>query len=221
MPTLLFSFMCILAESQQFRRSGFCNPNNHDVDADDPISFSYGLNGLIFPAEIAVPEFRSTTYNFTEQSIYGEIDDNDKQLKRICKFHDHFGESVFYLLYHPSTIPFQRTLPVVEYYSIDSPTLGPRVVRTNAVESVLMDSSRPRKSPNFKEIEVASGDDYWRFETWTADLLLSCQVGRQYSSEDEELINRIITRRSGPIGAVIRINISLSKRKRIEGWGTY
>ena len=192
-------------------------PENHIVDADNPISFAYGLNKLLFPPEISVPEFRSTTYTFTEQSIYGEITHNDKQLKRICEFHDHFEESVFYLLYHPANLPFQCTIPAVEFHSISFPPLGPRVVRTNAVESVLIDGSRSRSSPNFKEVKIASGDDYWNLETWAAELLLRCHVGRQYSIEDEELlINRMITRRSGPIGAAIRINISLAHRIRTE-----
>ena len=185
-------------------------PENLDVDADDPVAFSYGLNGLIRPSETATPTFRRTTYNFSEESVYGAIDYDDDQLERIEEFHKKFGESVFYLLYHPPELPFERTLPAVGYQSVRLPPLGPRVVRSSAVGNVLDKPSRPKRSPSFREIKLSANSDNWRLEAWTADLLLRCKVGRQYTRDDQELITRLIERRTGPIGAAIRINVVLS-----------
>ena len=184
-------------------------PENHNVDADDPIAFEYGLNGLIDPPETITSQFRKATYDFTEQSIYGALSHDDDQLKRIDEFHEKFGESVFYLLYHPPEIPFQHTLPTVSYHSVQFPLLGPRVVRSATIRNVLDDSSGPRRSPSFKEIQSSSGNDYWRLEMWAADLLLRCKLGRQYSKPDYDLIEQLINRRASPIGAAIRINIGL------------
>ncbi len=185
-------------------------PENLDVDADDPVAFGYGLNGLINPPETATPTFRRTTYKFTEQSIYGAIAPDDEQLERIEEFQKKFGESVFYLLYHPPELPFERTLPTVDYHSIRLPRLGPRVVRSAAVGNVLDNPLRPKRSPNYREIQLSANSDNWRLEAWAADLLLRCKVGRQYTKEDQELITRLIERRTGPIGAAIRINVVLS-----------
>lgn len=186
-------------------------PENYDVDADDPVGFMYGLNGLLDPPEVAKPPLRRTTYRFSEDSIYGAISQHDEQLKRIHEFHEKFGESVFYLLYHPPEIPFERTLPAVSYHSIALPPLGPRVVRSSAIGAILEEKSRTERSPSFSEIRRSSSDENWRLETWTAELLLRCTVGRQYSKADHELIDRLIQRRTGPIGAAIRINIQLSE----------
>ncbi len=134
-------------------------PENHDVDADDPVAFGYGLNGLLDPLETTAPQYRRTTFKFTEQSIYGAIKHDDEQLKRIDEFHDAFGESVFYLLYHPPELPFECTLPAVNYHSVHLPPLGPRVVRSSAIGSVLDDASRPNISPIFKEVHAVSGDE--------------------------------------------------------------
>ena len=185
-------------------------PENHDVDADDPVAFGYGLTGLLDPLETTAPQYRRTTFTFSKQSIYGAIKHDDEQLKRINAFHDEFGESVFYLLYHPPELPFECTLPAVAYHSVQLPPLGPRVVRSGAIGSVLNDTSKTASSPSFNEIQVVSGDQNWRLETWTAELLLRCKLGRQYSKSDHDLIERLIYRRTGPIGAAIRINITLA-----------
>lgn len=185
-------------------------PENLDVDADDPITFGYGLNGLIDPPETATPTFRRTTFKFSEQSVYGAIGPNDKQLERIEAFQEKFGESVFYLLYHPPELPFECTLPAVGYHLVRLPPLGPRVVRSTAVGNVLDDHSRPKRSPSFREIQLSASSDNWRLETWTADLLLRCKVGRQYTKKDQELVTQLVERGTGPIGAAIRINVALS-----------
>ena len=184
-------------------------PDNLDVDADDPIGFLYGLNGLLDSPELITPPLRPTVYKFTDNSIYGAITSNDEQLKRIHEFHEEFGESVFYLLYHPHEIPFEHTLPATSYHAVSFPPLGPRVVRTRAIEGALDHASVAKRSPSFKEICFTSGNDNWRLEIWASDLLLRCKVGRQYSSEDQELITQLVRRRTGPIGAAIRINIDL------------
>ena len=184
-------------------------PENSDVDADDPVEFFYGLNGLLDPPELTTPSLRPTTYKFTDNSIYGAISPNDEQLKRIHEFHEKFGESVFYLLYHPHEIPFEHTLPATSYHAVSFPPLGPRVVRTRAIEGVLDHASVSTRSPSFKDVRSSAGHDNWRLEIWAAELLLRCKLGRQYSSEDQELITRLVRRRTGPIGAAIRINIGL------------
>ena len=186
-------------------------PENYDVDADDPVGFMYGLNGLIDPPEVAIPPLRRTIYKFTEDSIYGAIDRHDEQLNRISEFHEKFGESIFYLLYHPPEIPFERTLPAVSNHSVAFPPLGPRVVRSSAIENILGEKTRTKSSPSFNEILHSSGDENWRLEIWTADLLLQCTVGRQYTKTDQQLIDRLVRRRTGPIGAAVRINIDLSE----------
>ena len=107
-----------------FLQSKRLYPENHDVDADDPVAFAYGLNGLLEPLETTAPHYRRTTFKFIEQSIYGAIRHGDEQLKRISEFHDKFGESVFYLLYHPPELPFECTLPAINYHSAAASSIG-------------------------------------------------------------------------------------------------
>lgn len=184
-------------------------PDNFDVDADDPISFRMGLNGLIEPKSGNTLSKLQRTFTFSDTSEYGAIDCPDEQLARIIEFHHQFGEAVFYLLYNPSEIPFETTLPATTYQKVMLSPEGCRVVRTSVIAAAVSTIGKSSKGPSIGSIKNIAGSEYWRLEHWVADLLLQCKVGRTYTSDDNELIERVIYRRSGPIGAAVRINIDL------------
>ncbi|MEP2758592.1 MAG: hypothetical protein ABJP66_05890, partial [Hyphomicrobiales bacterium] len=147
-------------------------PETFDVDEDDPISFHMGLNGLIEPSSGNTLSKLQRNYEFLDSSRYNAIHNPDDQLDRIKQFHDQFGETVFYLLYNPSIIPFQTKLPATTYQSVSMPPEGARVVRSESIEKALsQDGSGPR-GPSISSVKKSSGAEYWRLEHWVADLLL-------------------------------------------------
>lgn len=184
-------------------------PENYDVDEDDPISFWQGLNGLIEPHSGNSLSKLKRKYEFLPSSRYNAISNPDDQLERINEFHEQFDEAVFYLLYNPSIVPFQTTLPATTFQNVSMPPEGARVVRSTSIEQALTLESDGSKGPTISSVKKTSGNEYWRLENWVADLLLRCKVGRRYDASDADLINRLIYRRSGPIGAAIRVNIDL------------
>lgn len=184
-------------------------PENFDVDMDDPISFRMGLNGLLEPSSGNTLSKLSRQFKFEQTSEYGAISCPDDQLKRIENFHATFGEAVYYLLYNPSDVPFETNLPSTTYNNVSFPVEGARVVTVQAMADVISDIGKSSKGPSIGSIRQKAGTDYWRLEYWVADLLLKCKVGRTYTKNDNELIDRLIRRRTGPIGAAIRINIDL------------
>ncbi len=184
-------------------------PENFDVDDDDPISFSMGLNGLIEPSSGNSLSKLQRNYEFLDTSRYNAIRNPNEQLERIKEFHDQFDEAIYYLLYNPSTLPFKTSLPSTTYQSVSFPPEGARVVRSATIDQVLSINGTVQKGPTIGSIKKTARDEYWRLEHWVADLLLRCKVGRRYSMEDSELIERLVYRRSGPIGAAIRVNIDL------------
>ncbi len=184
-------------------------PENYDVDVDDPISFQQGLNGLIEPHSGNTLSKLQRKFEFLDTSQYGAISCPDDQLDRIEKFHKKFGEAIYYLLYNPSEVPFEVSLPATTYQVVNFPPEGARIVRTESISQAIAEIGKSSKGPSIGGIKKIAGDDYWRLENWVADLLLQCKVGRQYDADDKELIERLIYRRSGPIGAAIKINIDL------------
>jgi len=184
-------------------------PENCDVDVDDPLSFQMGLNGLIEPNSGNSLSKLKRKYEFLNTSRYNAISNPDDQLERIKKFHDKFGEAIFYLLYNPSEVPFQTALPSTTYQNVSFPPEGARVVRSTSIDQAISQKGNGSKGPTIGSIKTQAKDEYWRLEHWVADLLLRCKVGRRYGKEDSDLINRLVYRRSGPIGAAVRVNIDL------------
>lgn len=188
-------------------------PDNYDVDVDDPLGFRLGMNGLLQPDVSNALSLMNRQYKFQDTSTYAAIKCPDEQLERIDEFHKKFGEAVYYLMYNPSTVPFETKLPASNYQSVSFPVEGARVVTSQTVSDALPQDGKGFKGPSFGSIKRVADDEYWRLETWVADLLLRCKVGRPYSSADEELIESLIVRRSGPIGAAVRINVELPEDK--------
>ena len=185
-------------------------PENCDVDDVDPISFRLGLNGLIEPRSGNSLSKLQRNYEFLEESRYLAIRNPDKQLERIKKFHEQFEEAIYYLLYNPSEVPFQTSLPATTYQYVSFPPEGARVVRSASIDETLIKANEKNaKGPSIGAVKKTAGVEYWRLEYWVADLLMRCKVGRRYTQDDSELIEQLIYRRSGPIGAAIRINIDL------------
>lgn len=189
-------------------------PENFDMDEDDPILFRLGLSGLMEPNSGNSLSKLQRNYEFLNSSRYNAISNPDDQLDRIGQFHDQFGEAVFYLLYNPSCVPFSTRLPATAYQSVTMPPEGARVVRSRAIEKALSIGGGS-SGPSISSVKNSAGNEYWRLEHWVADLLLRCKVGRRYSKNDSDLIERLIYRRSGPIGAAIRINIDLPEGMEI------
>ena len=184
-------------------------PTNSDVDVDDPLTFKLGLNGLL-DAEVgrAFSQLRRD-YSFKDSSRFGAIVSDDPQLARIKEFHKRFGEAVFYLLYAPVEVPLDVRMPTSAYRKVLRAVEGARVVRAAAIEKAVKRAGSTRGGPTLKSVKRNAGAEYWRLEDWASNLLLRCKVGRQYTEADIDLINGVVVRRSGPIGAAIRINIDL------------
>ena len=191
-------------------------PENFDVDQRDPIRFMEGMNGLLQPFDRNTLSAFARKYEFTSKSTYGAIKQSDEQLERIIDFHDKFDNAVYYLLYNPSVIPFETEIPNAAYDVIASPEEGARVVTVETIAKSISQKTIGFRGPNLKSIKKIANKDYWRLETWVADLLLGCKVGRRYTKEDEELVGSLLVRRSGPISAAIRINIDLADFKGLD-----
>ncbi|MCY1172826.1 hypothetical protein D9M73_129700 [compost metagenome] len=86
--------------------------------------------------------------------------------------------------------------------------VGNRVVDADDVHRALSGLSEGA-SPSFDLLRSACGTRDWPLETWAADLLLTCQVGRQFDDNNDDRVRYFLERRSGPIGAALAASITL------------
>jgi hypothetical protein len=64
-------------------------------------------------------------------------------------------------------------------------------------------------SPTLKQIVEGGETSNWRLESWVADLVLACKLGRRFDESTQDKVSRLLERRTGPIGAAIAISIAL------------
>ena len=148
------------------------------------------------------------TFSFDEKCIYAAIQAGSDQINSIELLNKNFGKAVYYLLYNPHEIPFSVSYPLQERVRIDHPTIGCRVYDADHVHLALADFHKG-ESPSFATIKRAGTMSDWPMETWAADLLLTCRVGRQFNDAQDSDVRYFLERRSGPIGAALAASITL------------
>jgi hypothetical protein len=188
-------------------------PTVGDVQDDDPMGFYYGMNAFLRGEESPTSMILTKTFEFDDKSVYGQLRANSEQQSAIESFEQKFGSSVYYLLYNPPAVPLRVNYPIVAYRKIiRRPELGVRLAPAAKVHQMLntLTKGEPLKFRDFMSASSPNGG--WRLERWAADLLLSCREGRRFSSPDEGVVQQLLERRSGPIGAAMAVSIELPDR---------
>jgi hypothetical protein len=183
-------------------------PRNGDVDDDDPVGFAYGLNAFLRPHPTSPLGTARRRYEFDSACTYAAMKAGDKQVEVIDRFNRQFGDAIYYLFYNPPDLPATVHYPAVEVRHVSDPPLGCRVFTASEVHNVL-DTLTDGAAPTFGELEDEAEESNWRLEDWVADLLLRCKAGQQFDATNDELVRRLIERRSGPIAAAIKISVAL------------
>ena len=147
-------------------------------------------------------------FDFHDSCIYAALTAGSDQIEAIADFTKQFGQAIYYLLYNPPMLPACIRYPVTARQNIETPELGCRVFTVADIDRALAPLPQ-NTAPMFKQVSAIAPSSEWRLEHWAADLLLTCQVGRQFDGSDEALISNLLVRRSGPIGAAIAISIEL------------
>jgi hypothetical protein len=189
-----------------FLQSKRLYPKNNDVDDTDPVGFFYGMNAFLKRGEKSPLGTLHRMYDFDEQCIYGEIKAQSDQIKVISDFNKRFGTAVYYMLYNPPDLPCSVQYPVMARQSVSAPKIGCRVHSASDIHSAVAPLKKGA-APSYGMVAASTNSD-WRVEDWVSELL-SCKVGRQFDQTDDEMLRRLVVRRSGPIGAAILISIAL------------
>jgi hypothetical protein len=183
-------------------------PKNNDVLDEDPEGFRYGMNAFLNRDSRSPLAVLTREFVFDEKCVYGALKAGSEQIEAINSLNSQFGESVFYMFYNPSTIPLNIRYPVRSRRKLTKPKLGCRVFFSNEVHTVL-GKLKKGHSPTLEEIVEGGETSNWRLESWVADLVLACKLGRRFDESTQDKVSRLLERRTGPIGAAIAISIAL------------
>lgn len=205
----------LLAKKIGLLQSKRLYPANRDVDDSDPVEFYYGMNKFLRRDPKSVLARLHRQFDFNEQCLYSALTAGSDQIKAMASFTEKFGEAIYYLLYNPPTLPVSIRYPIIEKMAVETPALGCRVFTVADVNQALASLSE-NAAPTFQQIAALGSSSNWRLEQWAADLLLTCQVGRQFDDSDEDLVSNLLARRSGPIGAAIAVSIELGAAAEVS-----
>jgi len=197
----------LLAQKIGLLQSKRLYPDNNDVQDDDPLAFKYGMNRFLKRDPNSPLGMLNRQYDFNEESTYAALKAGSEQIAVMEKLNNEFGEAVYYLFYNPPSIPASTIYPVREYLHCADAPVGCRVHPTRSVNLALLEA-KEGSSPTYAQLSQAAAGDDMRLEAWIAELL-KCNVGQRFDKSNEELVSRLLERRSGPIGAAIAISIAL------------
>ncbi len=157
------------------------------------------------------PDIRNPRlFRFDGDCRYKALQVGDEQWAVIGAYESQYGVPVHYLLYHPSTLPREVTVPIPLPAAAPLPRdVGTRVLPATILRADLAGSAR-NYAPSFDDLASDAPAPGAALPCFIADAVLGCTEG--YSPTDfvqDEGVNRIFTLRSGPIAAAIVMDIDL------------
>lgn len=198
----------LLAQKIGLLQSKRLYPTNRDVDDSDPIDFAYGMNKFLRRDPKSILGRLHRQFDFDSGCVYAALTSGSDQIASMADFAEKFGEALYYLLHNPPFLPASIRYPVTARQTVETPALGCRVFTVSDIDRALAPLPK-NTAPTFQQVNAVAPSSNWRLEQWAADLLLTCQVGRQFDGSDKALVSNLLVRRTGPIGAAIAISNEL------------
>ncbi len=179
-------------------------PKSGVVNLDVRLDYEIGFARLADPEMEHVPIGLEGTYRFTEDCRYAEIVADSPQMQAID---DHTLKNripTYYCLYHPWKLPFTMTVPITKHRRRrGAPSVGVRISPAPEVHAAVRAATAGR-SPSVKDL-AESGATTWALEHFVADELLACRQGARFNSVNDEKMQTLFYRRSGPIAAALSV----------------
>lgn len=181
--------------------------------------YAIGMGRLVESEGNIFDSMRDRTFTFAPRSRYEQLVVGDNQWSAIQGYQTERGIPIYYNLYHPSSIPWSRSLPqaagpVAVPASVQ---VGSRVVPAGAV--AVWSAANPRLHiPSFSDLKTLSHPGLpsdgsgpgWRLEGFVADELVECHEGYLASSPDDAGLMAVLRGRNAPISAAISITVASS-----------
>ena len=184
-------------------------PNNYEVSELDDFDYELGLGLITKENPKEVPIFSGVEYEFNRTSSYGALKANSKQCNLI---HDHFLDTnipVYYMLYNPVVIPWCVSYPLSnDRIDLPNRTLGTRIVSASDVHDILLKKYSGNTSLKLADLSAIQPFDSYGFSLEDFfDGSIRCQWGYPFSGENDVALQKLFSRKSGPIFCIVKIAI--------------
>lgn len=205
----------VLTQKVSLLQSKRLYPKSHGIQEETEEDYRIGFGRLLPASPTNRPLDRPYIFEFTDQSKYKEIRNDEGQVDRIRKYEKESKIPVHYLLYNPWKIDASYQYPVQRNDPLGSnENGGARVISAVNLRKKLLnkiEGYQPTLSDlRWAESRAAKNEYGFRLENFISDRLLRCKEGRLFEKLEDDGIYELFNRRSGPIAAAISINIEES-----------
>lgn len=199
---VLFRTKVILLQSKRLY------PVESEFVEDAGLSRSGGFGSLMAQPRFAAMAPRN--FRFDRTCRYKALQVGDDQWRAIHDYEETYQIPVHYLLYHPSTLPCTREIPVPApaHPRRAQARVGARVLSATDLRALV--SGRPRNyAPSYADLSTGTGGVGLRVQQFFRDEVLSCRQGYVTGNAATDIgLDTIFNRRTAPIAAAIRFDIN-------------
>ena len=185
-------------------------PTNNRVREEHVIDYQIGFARIADPEDLARAIAVEADYRFDGTCRYGALLAGSEQVKAISQYQRKNKLRVYYQFYNPWRIPLTQRIPLDEYATPSGKmTLGTRVISAELVHKILKGQKKSYK-PTLTKLAGVISARYkygWPLEYFVCDRFASCHEGDPFESINEDRIQNLFYRRTGPIAAAIAITI--------------
>lgn len=196
----------------QFSKTGLLQskrlyPDEVALDEDSLETYAYGLEGVFadaFPADDARAQ---RTLTFSASSKYKSFRKGDNQYTIIKDYQTNVRIPVFYSFYNPLDIPWTVKLPVQNDVPEDQNNeVGTRVIPAKDLFEGLTNNPNGY-CPTVQDVAGLLPEHQfgWSLEHFVVELLLSCLSGHRSDEPQDDQLQTLFRRRTGPIASAITI----------------
>jgi hypothetical protein len=191
-------------------------PSEEAYDESTRADYEIGFARLFRESTSFNAVTKPRTFTFGDSSKYEALHVKGRQFDAIEAYQAGTGIPIHYMLYHPNRIPSEVVLPRIakERKQPAKLVVGARVLPAtqlhDAIRHLPKDHSpsfalvKPLRSTPPAKTDTGPG---WLVEEFIADLAVDCKVGYVAKIAGDIGLDRVFTRRAGPISAAFAVTI--------------
>jgi len=185
-------------------------PTSSQVREEGIIDYRTGFARSADPEDLRMSIAIQAEYEFNEDCRYNALQANSDQVRSISEYERDNSLLVYYQFYNPWSLPFVQRIPLSEYATPSSElTHGVTILPASRIHGLLTGKQSGYR-PTVKDLGTISEDAFpcgWPLEHFAGDLFLQCHEGSSFETVNDDAIQNLFYRRSGPISAAIAITV--------------
>lgn len=183
-------------------------PREVDFVEEKALVRAGGFGSLMQPSFSATLGPRS--FQFDSSCRYRALQVGDDQWQAISGYETQYALPIYYLLYHPSSMPVTRTIPATTLPSPSTdPLIGARVTSAASLRAATTTFVK-NQAPSYSDLLGTATYLGLPLGDFMADEVLGCRAGHIADPNGSSAgLNRVFNQRNAPIAAAISIDINL------------